>query len=565
MVLMLENNKSKVEKLIEKIFEKRNILEKINMKKFMNSDFLDFKNPFDFENMEKIIEKIISIKQKKEKIFIYGDYDVDGISGTALLVRVFQNLDIDVDYYIPNRSEVEYGVSEKNIDYFHKRKGKLVITVDTGYNSIEAVRYAKSLGIDIIVTDHHKTVKEVFDDEVLYLNPKLSDKYSFKYLSGAGVAFKLAQGLYKKLDLNMDDVYKYLDVVMIGTIADVVPMIDENRIIIKNGLKILKKTKIKGLSYLLNYLRLNKKEITTTDISYYVSPLINSLGRVGISRLGADFFIKDDDFDIYNIIEEMKFQNRERRNLEKLIYDDAMEMIENIENIKKEKYLMLSSSRWNSGVIGVVSSKLSIKYHLPVILVAFEGDFGKASCRSVGNLSIFNVLTEAKDLLIRFGGHDLAAGFTVHKEKMKELRDFFDKNMPEIKKEEKIPSKKEKIKDFDFEIPLEKIEDEKIFEFMREMSPFGLNNPHPLFWDGRIKFKDIKRFGVNQRHFSGVLRKGNLEHYAIGFDLSDKIIADKEEYDIVYYPEKIFQKDKEVIQIVLKDIILSEESNLRRE
>ncbi len=552
MMPMLKSNKNKVERLIEKILEKRNILEKINIKKFIKSDFLDFRDPFDFENMEKIVEKIITMRKNGEKIFIYGDYDVDGITGTALLVKVFQDLNIEVDYYIPNRSEVEYGVSINNIDYFYKRNGKLIITVDTGYNSIEAVRYAKSLGIDIIVTDHHKTVKEVFDDEVLYLNPKLSETYSFKYLSGAGVAFKLVQGLYKKLKLNFNNIYKYLDIVMIGTIADVVPMVDENRIIIKNGLKILKRTKVKGLSYLLNYLRLNRKDITTTDISYYVSPLINSLGRIGISRLAADFFIKNDDFEIYNIIEEMKFLNKERRNLEKIIYDDALEMIGRIEDISQKNYLMFHSSRWNSGVIGVVSSRLSIKYHLPVILIAFEGDYGKASCRSVGDISIFNLLTEAKNLLVRFGGHDLAAGFTIHKDKLNELRDFFDKNIP--KDENKKIRKDSKYKNFDFKIPLEKLEDEKIFEFMKEMSPFGLENPHPLFWDEKVNFKDVKKFGINERHFSATLLKNNIEFYAVGFDLSERLIHKKDEYEIIYYPEKNFKKDREIVQIVLKDI-----------
>ncbi|MBS9775549.1 MAG: single-stranded-DNA-specific exonuclease RecJ [Fusobacterium sp.] len=549
---------NKANELVEKILKKRNILNQIDIKKFIKSDYLDFNNPFDFENMEEVIKKIISVRDNNQKIFIYGDYDVDGISGTAFLARIFQDLGIEVDYYIPNRSEIDYGVSEKNIDYFHKRNGKLVITVDTGYNSIEAVRYAKSLGIDIIVTDHHKTIKEVSDDEVLYLNPKLSDKYSFKYLSGAGVAFKLGQALYMKLNLDLEDVYKYLDIVMIGTIADVVPMIGENRIIIKNGLKRIKKTKIKGLFYLMNYLRLSKKTITTTDISYYVSPLINSLGRIGISRLGADFFIKEDDFDIYNIIEEMKFQNRERRNLEKIIYDDAMEMIKESGNIEKKKYLLLSSDKWHAGVIGVVSSKLSIKYNLPVVLIAFEGDYGKASCRSVRNISIFNILADAKDILVRFGGHDLAAGFTVHKDNLNKLKDFFDKAVPEFE-EEKLNFSEKIYKAHDFEISLKEI-NENIFDFMKKMSPFGLENPHPLFFDKKVKFTEIKKFGIGERHFSGTILKDNLTYYTVGFDLAKKISNLQEEYDIVYYPEKIFKGNEEVIQIVLKDIKLNKDS-----
>ena len=440
-----------IDELIKELLEKRNHESKNQIEKFINPDYSDFRNPFDFENMEAIVNKIISARENKEKIFIYGDYDVDGISGTAFLTKFFNEIGITADCYIPSRKETDYGVSKKNIDYFYKRQGKLVITVDTGYNTIEDVRYAKSLGIEVIVTDHHKTVKEKFDDEILYLNPKLSKNYKFQYLSGAGVAFKLAQGICMSLDLDMEIIYKYLDIVMIGTIADVVPMIDENRLIIKKGLKIIKNTKIKGLSYLLNYLRLNKKTLTTTDVSYYISPLINSLGRVGISRMGADFFLKDDDFDLYNIIEEMKEQNKQRRALEKNIFDDAMRKIKNLKiPLDKLSVIFLSSPKWHPGVIGVVSSRLAIKFNIPVVLVAVEGDYGKASCRSVGDISIFNLLSDVKNLLERYGGHDLAAGFVIHKENINKVREYFIKAIPKMKLEHN-KSKKDYEKNFDFE------------------------------------------------------------------------------------------------------------------
>ena len=470
------------DELIKELLEKRNHESKNQIEKFINPDYSDFRNPFDFENMEAIVNRIISAKENKEKIFIYGDYDVDGISGTAFLTKFFNEIGITADCYIPSRKETDYGVSKKSIDYVRKRQGKLIITVDTGYNTIEDIRYAKSLGMEVIVTDHHKTVKEKFDDEILYLNPKLSKTYKFQYLSGAGVAFKLAQGICMTLDLDMEIIYKYLDIVMIGTIADVVPMIDENRLIIKKGLKIIKNTKVKGLSYLLNYLRLNKKTLTTTDVSYYISPLINSLGRVGISRMGADFFLKDDDFDLYNIIEEMKEQNKQRRVLEKHIFDDAMRKIQNLKiPLDKLSVIFLSSPKWHPGVIGVVSSRLTIKFNIPVVLVAIEGDYGKASCRSVGDISIFNLLSDVKNLLERYGGHDLAAGFVIHKENISKVKEYFINAIPKIKLEYN-KNKKDYEKNFDFELPIEDL-GEETFEFMEKMGPFGSNNPHPLFFD----------------------------------------------------------------------------------
>ena len=543
------------EELIKDLLEKRGQESQHQIEKFMNPEYKDFKNPFDFENMEKIVNRIISARENKEKIFIYGDYDVDGISGTAFLTRFFNEIGIDTNYYIPSRNETDYGVSKKSIDYFHKRQGKLVITVDTGYNTIEDVRYAKSLGMEVIVTDHHKTVKEKFDDEILYLNPKLSKTYKFQYLSGAGVAFKLAQGLCMSLGLDMGIIYKYLDIVMIGTIADVVPMIDENRLIIKKGLKIIKNTKVKGLSYLLNYLRLNKKTLTTTDVSYYISPLINSLGRVGISRMGADFFLKEDEFDLYNIIEEMKEQNRQRRTLEKHIYDDAMRKIKNLKlPLDKLSVIFLSSAKWHPGVIGVVSSRLTIKFNVPVILVAIDGDYGKASCRSVGNISIFNLLSNVKHLLERYGGHDLAAGFVVHKEKLNELREYFIRTIPRLKEEDN-KAKKDYGKSFDFELSVKDL-GEKAFDFMEKMGPFGSNNPHPLFFDSDLKLDNIKRFGVDFRHFNGIIYKDNVSYNAVGFELADEIKEDyiNKTYNIVYYPEKIILNNEEVTQIILKSI-----------
>ena len=544
-----------IDELIKELLEKRGHESRNQIEKFINPDYSDFRNPFDFENMEAIVNKIIFARENKEKIFIYGDYDVDGITGTAFLTKFFNEIGIIADCYIPSRKETDYGVSKKSIDYFHKKQGKFVITVDTGYNTIEDVRYAKSLGIEIIVTDHHKTVKEKFDDEILYLNPKLSKTYKFQYLSGAGVAFKLAQGICMSLGLDMEIIYKYLDIVMIGTIADVVPMIDENRLIIKKGLKIIKNTKVKGLSYLLNYLRLNKKTLTTTDVSYYISPLINSLGRVGISRMGADFFLKDDDFDLYNIIEEMKEQNKQRRALEKYIFDDAMRKIKNLKiPLDKLSVIFLSSSKWHPGVIGVVSSRLTIKFNIPVVLIAIEGDYGKASCRSVGDISIFNLLSDVKNLLERYGGHDLAAGFVIHKENISKVREYFIKAIPKMKVEYN-KSKKDYEKNFDFELPIEDLGD-KTFEFMEKMGPFGSNNPHPLFFDRNLKLDEIKRFGVDFRHFNGIIYKDNVSYNAVGFELAEKIASDymNKAYNIVYYPEKVILNDEEVIQIILKSI-----------
>ncbi|MCI7344111.1 MAG: single-stranded-DNA-specific exonuclease RecJ, partial [Fusobacterium necrophorum] len=400
------------EKLLTTLLKNRGIQDFSKLHEFINPSVSSFRNPFLFENMETVVSMLERAKQNRTRICIYGDYDVDGITGTAFLVKVFRQIGMDVVYYIPSREEEGYGLTKKNIDFLCEKRVRLVITVDTGYNSLEDVAYAREKGMELIISDHHKTVREAGDEDILFLNPKLSQSYEFKFLSGAGVALKIAQAFYQKLNLDLDGLYQYLDIVMIGTIADVVPMVDENRIIIKNGLKVLQKTRVKGLSYLLKYLKFGDKNINTTDVSYYISPLINSLGRVGTSRMAADFFIKEDDFEIYNIIEEMKKLNKRRRELEKNIYDDAIRAIEKAGK-KRLACIFLSSRRWHPGVIGVVSSRLSLKFQVPVVLIALEGKLGKASCRSIKNISIYNVLEEVKEELVRYGGHDLAAGFTI--------------------------------------------------------------------------------------------------------------------------------------------------------
>lgn len=525
---------------------------------FISPNLNAFRDPFQFENMERAISILKDCREQKKRICIYGDYDVDGITGTAFLVKAFRQIGLDTLYYIPSREEEGYGVTKKNIDFLFERGVKLILTVDTGYNSLEDVAYAREKGMEIIVSDHHRAVREEGDEDILFLNPKLSQSYSFKFLSGAGVALKIAQALYMHLGEDLHQIYQYLDIVMIGTIADVVPMIDENRIIIKKGLEVLRKTKVKGLAYLLRYLKFGEKNINTTDVSYYISPLINSLGRVGISKMSADFFIKEDDFEIYNIIEEMKRLNKKRRELEKNIYDDAIRMLEEEKKKgKKIKGLFFASPHWHAGVIGVVSSRLSLKFHIPVVLIAFSGEYGKASCRSVKGFSIFNVLEEIKGDLVRYGGHDLAAGFLIEKKNFEKVREQFLKS---FEKKVKVLEEKKKYR-IDMNLDLESI-NENLLEEMEKISPFGSENPHPLFLETSLQFKEIKKFGVDERHFNGILHKNGKDYHAVGFDLGHKIQLEKyplQSFDIVYYPEKVFLYGEEIIQIRIKDIIIKDE------
>ena len=540
----------KTSKILTRLLLNKNLVEKKDVERFINPCLEQLRNPFDFERMEEAVEKIIKLREKKQRIYIYGDYDVDGITAASFLVLVMREIGIDTRYYIPSRMEENYGLDKKTIDFINERDGKMVITVDTGANSIEDIRYAQGLGIEVIVTDHHKSTKEKFDEEYILINPKLSENYKFKYLSGAGVALKLAQGIYRKLKISEEKLYKYLDIVMIGTVADVVPMIDENRVIISKGLQVLKETKVKGLVYLIRYLKFQNKNINTTDVSYFISPLINSLGRIGISKIGADFFIEEDDFKIYNIIEEMKKTNKIRRKLEKKIYDEAIEILEKEENAKDIPYIFLTSKNWHPGVIGVVSSRLSIKFGVPVILVAIKNGVGKASCRSNNGVNIFNIFKKMESKLVRFGGHDLAAGFIAETGMLKEIEKEFAKEIEELK-----TTREEKILEVDLELSIDEI-NEEILEDIKLLSPYGLENQQPLFMDRGVYIKNIEKFGVEDRHFNGIIEKNKKEYPFIAFNLSNEIEHKniKEKFDIVYYPEKVNIKGKDRYSIKIKGI-----------
>ncbi|MCK5780237.1 MAG: single-stranded-DNA-specific exonuclease RecJ [Psychrilyobacter sp.] len=547
------------ESQVERIISKHNLsvevtklllsreIEEEDVDKFLNSNLNDLEDPFDFERMDEVVEKIIRARKNHAKVFIFGDYDVDGITASVYLTIALRSIGIETSYYIPNRMDEGYGLNRQAIDYVNERNGKVIITVDTGINSIEDVEYAVSLGIEVIITDHHKIIKDE-KNKLLIINPKLSKAYKFKYLSGVGVAFKVACAVYKELGEDFKTLYDYLDIVMIGTIADVMPLNSENRIIVKKGLDSLKNTKVKGIKVLLNYLKLSPKEISTTDISFFISPMLNALGRIGRSRTGAEFFLEDDEVKLHSIIEDMKKSNNKRRLYEKKIFDDIVQQVELMDDFK---YLFLKSEEWHHGVIGVVASRLAVKYNVPVILISLHNNLGKASCRSVSGINIFDILNKNSDKLVRFGGHDYAAGFIVEEENIESVEKVIAKGIGESQKE----SKKGILK-IDYNYPLEMVDENFITE-LAKVAPYGVANRHPLFTDKNLKFVRVKRFGVEDKHFKTFIEKNGKIYSAVGFNLAYKIAEnDYEEktYEIAYYPEKICYNNIETIQIKIKDV-----------
>ena len=525
-------------RLISRLLLNRGINTKEKVQKFLNSDKEDIHNPFLFEDMENAVKRIQKAGKNKEKIIVYGDYDVDGISGVAYLVMMLRKLGLNVDYYIPNRVHKGAGINKHVLTFLKKRDAKLFITVDTSINNLEEILMLKSKGIDIIITDHHRQTgifENEFENEgkklgVLVINPKSSKNYPNKFLSGSGVAFKLTDAVYEIFGANKKILYDYLDIIMIGTVADVVPMTDENRFIIKKGLSNLKKTKIKGLKYIINYLKINPKNITTSDIGFFVAPIFNALGRIDNSKIVVNFFIQEDDFKLFSIIEEMKRANKIRRYLENEIYN---ELEEKIQHLERPKYIFMKSRKWHSGVIGVVCSRISIKYNILVILVSIKNGYGKASCRSIEGINIFDILKSVSDKLERFGGHDLAAGFLVSEKYLGEIEKYL-----RYKLARKSRENVQKILYVDAWLNIENLNKRKLNDINR-LSPFGLDNQEPNFMDADVSFLNLTKFGINNRHFKEFVKKNNRIISVIGYNLGHKLKTNnfyKKKFKIVYTP-----------------------------
>lgn len=515
-------------KLITKLLLNRGITTPEKVEEFLNPSEKDLYNPFLFEEMREVVDRILRAKNNREKVVIYGDYDVDGISGTAYLVIILRKLGMDVDYYIPNRAHEGVGINKSLIRYLKKRNTKLFITVDITINDRNEIKLLRDNNIDVIITDHHRQIEDISDLGVLMVNPKVG-KYPNKNLSGSGVAFKLSDAIYEVIGADKKILYDYIDIVMIGTVADVVPMTDENRFIIKKGLSNLKETKIKGLKYIINYLRMNPQNITASDIGFYIAPIFNALGRVDNSKMVVNFFIQEDDEKLYSIIEEMKRANRMRRYFELEIYDEIERKIQKLNN---PKYIFMKSRKWHSGVIGVVCSRISIKYNIPVILVSIKNGFGKASCRSIEGLNIFNILNDVSDKLERFGGHDLAAGFLVSEKHLNQIERYLKHRLLNANKKNV-----EKVLDVDSKLSIEGMNKNKLLDINR-LSPFGLDNQEPNFIDNNISFISFTKFGINNRHFKGFVRKNDRIISVIGYNLGHKLKSRNmtKKYSIVYTP-----------------------------
>lgn len=514
-----ENDETKIEELkkeyninhlLATILVNRNIVDKEKIRLFLEPTRLDFHNPFLMTDMEKAVNRVIEAINKKENVTIYGDYDVDGITSITVLKSFLQDRGLETSFYIPNRLDEGYGLNKNAIDKIYANGCELMITVDCGISAIEEIAYATSLGIDTIVTDHHEAGNELPQAIAVIDNKRKDSTYPFRELAGVGVVFKLIQAIGIKLGLKEEEYLKYLDIVCVGTISDIVPLVDENRVITKLGLMLIRQTKNIGLRAIIN--TSGYKKIDSNAISFGVAPRINACGRMGKAEEALKLLLSKNVNEVNNLAKDLNEHNRVRQETEKAIFQSAVKQIET-KNLNENKTIVVGGENWHHGVIGIVSSKITEMYFKPSILLSFEEDgIGKGSGRSIPGFDLHDALMKCIDSIQKFGGHSMAVGIAIKKDKLEEFKKQFEQIAIESKIDEIVP-----IINIDAKINLSDINKEMV-ESLKQLEPFGEGNKMPIFVFKNLKIDSIRALSEG-KHLKLTLKDNNTIVNSIGFNM----------------------------------------------
>ncbi|HEX3028794.1 MAG TPA: single-stranded-DNA-specific exonuclease RecJ [Clostridia bacterium] len=544
-----------ISELMARILINRGIEQGSKIKRFLNPSIEDMHDPFLLCDMDKATERVIQAIKNKEKITIYGDYDVDGVTSTSILYRFLTEQGAITDYYIPDRIEEGYGLSNGAIEKIKKTGTSLIVTVDCGITSIDEAEYIKNIGMEIIITDHHECI-DVLPDAYAVINPCRHDcKYPFKSLAGVGVVYKLIAAICKKM--NLGDIYNnYLDLVALGTVADVVPLIDENRIIVKYGISKMEHTSNIGLKTVLESSGLSEKPITTYSISFGIAPKINVAGRIGDAGRAVTLFTTEDRQEAARITGVLNQENKYRQDTEAEIVREVRERIEADQDIKNRKVLVVDGEGWHHGIIGIVASKITEKYYKPCILITRENGNGKGSARSIEGFNLFKALDNCKNLLDKYGGHELAAGLTMKAENIEALRkkiNLYADNT--LKDSDLIP----KIK-IDVILDKNQMNIDNVRE-IEKLAPYGAGNPGPVFSCSDWRINEIRTVGED-KHLKLKLGGGGLNIEAIGFNMGSLAsnFDNTDVLDVACHLEINSWNSTDKVQLNLKDIKPSQET-----
>ena len=542
--------KYKINSLLAAILVNRGITDEEKIRKFLEPTRQDFYNPYLMKDMEIAVNRIIKAIESQEKVIIYGDYDVDGITSITVLKKFLKDVGLEVSYYIPNRLDEGYGLNKNAVEKIVNEGYTLMITVDCGISGIDEIDYANSLGLEVIVTDHHEPGESLPKALAVIDNKRKDSTYPFRELAGVGVSFKLCQAIGMKLELKEATYLKYLDIVCIGTISDIVPLVDENRVITKLGLLLVKQTKNLGLKSIIDSSGYTK--INSSTISFGVAPRVNACGRMGKAEEALELLLSTDIYKVNELTKKLNEHNRKRQEIEKFIYESAIEKIEK-NHLNENRTIIVGGEGWHHGVIGIVSSKITEMYFKPSILLSFEENgIGKGSGRSIPGFDLHDSLMKCQNTLEKFGGHSMAVGVTIKKENLEEFSKEFEKVAADEKIEE-IPQ----VLNIDAKVDLNLI-DKEMIDSLKELEPFGEANKMPIFAFKNLRIDSIRALSEG-KHLKLTLKEDNRIINAIGFNMGtlaeEYKIGDK--IDVAGVLEINTFNGVDNLQINIKDVMKS--------
>lgn len=545
-----------ISEILARLLVLRDVKNYVEAKSFFRPSIDSLYNPFLMDGMDAATMRLIKALTENEKICIFGDYDVDGTCSTALLYLFLKELDANIDFYIPKRLTEGYGISTAGVDHVKNIGASLLIAVDCGITAIEETDYANKLNIDVIICDHHQP-KEIIPNAMAVLDPlKPSCNYPFKYLSGAGIAFKLAQGVADRIGKRILPL-KYLDLVALAGAADIVPLIDENRILVKEGLNLINNNPRPGVEALIESAGIYSGALTSGQIVFTIAPRINAVGRLGDAHRAVNLLITDKKSEAFELAKVLETENYERRKLDVDTFDNALELVESSLDLQNELAIILHQEDWHPGVIGIVASRLVEKYYRPSIMLTTVDGVAKGSARSIPNFNIYEALRKCEDILIHFGGHQAAAGLAVEVDKLEEFRSRFNTIVKEtLPQEDLLPEIR-----IDSKLKFSEITP-KFLRILDQFSPFGPGNLRPVFLCEDVNIANSPRI-VGTNHLLVALKQEGCEKIfdCIGFNmgnLCDLISKNDSSLDVVFSIDKTVRDGRVFPQFKFKDIRVKE-------
>ena len=539
--------------ILTQLLVERGITTESAAKRFFRPQLADLINPFLMKDMDIAVDRLNDAMGRKERILVYGDYDVDGCTAVALVYKFLQQFYSNIEYYIPDRYEEGYGVSRKGIDYAKQQGVKLIIILDCGIKAINEIAYAKEQGIDFIICDHH-VPDEVMPPAVAILNPKRTDdSYPFKHLCGCGVGFKFMQAFAKNNSIPFSRLIPLLDLCAVSIAADIVPVVDENRILAYHGLKQLNQNPSIGLKAIIDICGLNGRELSMSDIVFKIGPRINASGRMENGKESVDLLVEKDFSTALSQAKHINEYNEQRKDIDKQMTEEANIIVSKLENQRHQSSIVLYDENWKKGVIGIVASRLTEIYFRPTVVLTRDGEFATGSARSVMGFDVYAAIKSCRDLLVNFGGHTYAAGLTLRWDDIPECRRRFQ----EFVDEHIMPEQQEANINVDAIIDFKDIS-KRLYNDLKRFSPFGPGNTKPLFCTKAVyDYGTSKVVGREQEHIKLELVDSKssavVNGIAFGQSAAARYIKSKRSFDIVYTIEdNVFKRNQ--VQLQIEDI-----------